>query len=234
MVKGGRAAAIIGLGLLGACTRLVDDPLAVHSIYRGLEPMPVYTGELPEVLFSAAATPTKQGFLYSSMHDGAVAAQYVDRALARLNEPGEAEEALAEVVYALEPAAAPPRTAMVAGTAAGWAAHGYGLRRGLRDMVEEIAAASEAPAASAALRQYGPRATGCAENTLDRADRLLGLTQQTLAGGQDRAALEPSLRQLTMLAEELNRGAPSPGEGGCGLEQVKRYLDEVRLAADPS
>jgi hypothetical protein len=233
MVKGGRIAAVVGLGLLGACTRPVEDPLAVNSIYWGLEPMPVYRGELPEVLFSADDTPTKQGFLYSSMHDGEVAAQYVDRALARLNEPGEAEEALAEVVYALEPAVAPELTAEDSGIVTGWAAHGYGLRRALRNMIEEIAAASQTTAASAALREYGPRAAGCAENTLDRADRLLALSQQILMGERV-SALEPTLRRLDMLAEELNQGAPSPGEGGCGLEEVKRYLDEVTPPAGSS
>jgi hypothetical protein len=223
MVKGGRIAVVIGLGLLGACTRPVDDPLAVHSIYWGLYPMPEYAGELPEVRFSAADTPAKQGYLYTSMHTAEVAAQYVDRALARQDEPGEPEEAITEVVFALEPAAAPRRTAADPGTVEGWAAHGYGLRRALPNMIDEIAAASQSSAASDALRQYGPRAAGCAENTLQRADQLLALSQRFLAGG----AAEPALRQLDMLSEELNEGAPSPGEGGCGLEEAKRYLDEV-------
>lgn len=226
MIKGARIAAVIGLGLLGACTRLVDDPLAGHGIYWGLEPMPEYQGELPEVLFSADDAPTKQGFLYTSMHNGEVAAQYADRALARLDEPGEVEEAIGEVVYALEPAAAPELTAGDYGIVAGWASHGYGLRRALRNMIEEIAAASQSTAASDTLRQDGPRAAGCAENTLERADRLLALSQQILAGEQG-TAVEPTLRQLDVLAEELNRGAPAPGEGGCGLEEVERHLDPV-------
>jgi hypothetical protein len=229
MVKGGRIAAVIGLGLLGACTRPVDDPLAVRSIYWGLYPMPEYEGELPEVRFSAADTPAKQGYLYTSMHTAEVAAQYVDRALARQDEPGEPEEALTEVVYALEPAAAPRRTAADPGTVEGWAAHGYGLRRALPNMIDEIAAASQSGAASDALRQYGPRAAGCAENTLQRADRLLALSQRILAGAQGRAD-ETALRPLDMLSESLNEGAPSPGEGGCGLSEAKRYLDEVTPA----
>ena len=230
MFNCGRIAAVIGLGLLGACTGPIEDPLAANSIYRGLYPMPEYQGELPEVLSSADDTPAKQGFLYPSMHNGEVAAQYVDRALGRLDEPGELEEAIAEVVYALEPAASPELSAEDPGIVAGWAAHGYGLRRALRNMIEEIGAASQSTAASAALRQYGPRAAGCAENTLERADRLLALSQQILAGEPDRGA-EPTLRQLDMLAEELNQGAPAPGEGGCGLEEAKRYLDEVRPPA---
>ena len=185
MVKGGRIVAVIGLGLLGACARPIEDPLAARSIYWGLYPMPEYEGELPEVLFSAYDAPAKQGFLYTSMHSGEVAAQYVDRALARQGETGELEEALVEVVYALEPPAAPPKTAVDPGTAAGWAAHGYGLRRALRNMIDEIEDASQSTAASDALRQYGPRAAGCAENTLQRADRLLALSQEILAGAPD-------------------------------------------------
>jgi hypothetical protein len=233
MVKGGRIAAVIGLGLLGACARPIEDPLAARSIYWGLYPMPEYEGELPEVLFSAYDAPAKQGFLYTSMHSSEVAAQYVDRALARLDESGEVEEALAEVVYALEPAAAPAFTAADPGTVQGWAAHGYGLRRALHDMIAEIAAASESTAASPTLREYGPRAAGCAENTLERADRLLALSQQILVGAQGRAA-EPTLREAEMLAKELNQGAPAPGESGCGLEETKRYLDEPGPVAGAS
>lgn len=227
MVKGGRIAVVVGLGLLGACTRPVDDPLAARSIYWGLYPMPEYAGELPTVLFSAPDTPARQGYLYTSMQSSEVAAQSVDRAIARRAEPGEPEEALTEVVYALEPGLAPPKTAVDPGTAEGWAAHGYGARRALRNMIDAISSGSQASAASDALRQNGPRAAGCAENTLQRADRLLALSQQILAGGGGPEA-EPTLLQADMIAKELNRGAPSPGEGGCGLEEAKRYLDEVR------
>ena len=82
MGNGGRIAAVIGLGLLGACTRLVDDPLAVRSVYGGLTPNPVYRGELPRVLYSDAQTPAKQGLLYTSMFESEVAAQYAGLAVA--------------------------------------------------------------------------------------------------------------------------------------------------------
>ena len=232
MVKGGRIAAVIGLGLLGACARPIEDPLAARSIYWGLYPMPEYEGELPEVLFSASVAPATLGSLSTSMHTRAGGALFAAGAPARPGAPGEVEEALAEVVYALEPAAAPAFTAADPGTVQGWAAHGYGLRRALRDMIGEIAA-SEPTAASPALREYGPRAAACAENTLERADRLLALSQQILVGAEGRAA-EPALRQLDMLSEELNEGAPSPGEGGCGLEEAERYLDEVAPPAAAS
>lgn len=166
-------AIIIGLGLLGACTRPVDDPLAAHSIYWGLDPMPTYEGELPRVLFSADDTPAKQGLLYSSMRDAEVAAQYAGRALARLDEPGEAEQAIGEVVHALEPAAAPDLAIRDAGFVPGWAGRDYGLQRGVRNMAEEMRAAIDSGSASPALREYGPRAEGCTDNTRDRAARAL-------------------------------------------------------------
>ena len=112
MVRSARLAVVVGLGLLGACTRLVDDPLAVHDVYWGLAPNPTYRGELPLVLFSAPETPAKQGLLYTAMFESEVATQYSGRAAAN-DDPDDVRSALGEVLYAVDPAEAPDWDAQV-------------------------------------------------------------------------------------------------------------------------
>jgi hypothetical protein len=228
MVKGGRLAAIAGLALLGACTRPVDDPLAVHNIYWGLAPMPDYEGALPAVLFSADDAPAKQGLLYTAMAEAEVAALYAGRALAAGDAVG-VRGALGEVLYAIDPALAPEWDAKAAGIVAGWAGTGYGLRRAADGMAAEIRAAVAA-GDGAALAEYGPPAVRCADNTLDRAEQIVALIDQT----QNAPAIqtEQLLRQIEALALELNGRAGAAGDADpvdpdCGLQQAERYLDQV-------
>ena len=109
-----------------------------------------------------------------------------------------------------------------------WAGTGYGLRRAVARMIEEISAALEDGTASAALRAYGPRAIRCAENTLDRAQQAVVLGGQVLAAGLE-IELEPILRELEEVATALNGGVPSPDDEGCGLQQAHLYLDQIGL-----
>jgi hypothetical protein len=216
-----RIAAVIGLAALGACTRLVDDPLAVHSIYGGLTPNPVYRGELPRVLYSDADVPDKQGLLYTSMFESEVAAQYSGLA-ATAERPSEAESQLEEVLYAIDPAAAPPNVSTP--TASGWAGAGYGARRATGELATEIrnAVASDG---SAALRQYGPEAAGCADNALHRADQVATLGQQALEGAASQSDL---LQQIHDIARQMLRGSDAGTDPAtCGLEQTKRDLDPL-------
>ena len=130
----------VGVLWLTGCTQ---DPLAEHSVYWGLTPFERPTGPLVRVLDTDSATPDKQGLLYTSMRDAEVAATYAGRALARLDEPGETESALGEVIYAIEPAEAPAWNAEGHGFGPNWASHGYGLQRSLNRMADEVAAATE-------------------------------------------------------------------------------------------
>ena len=222
MGKGGRIAAVIGLGLLGACTRLVDDPLAVHSVYGGLTPNPVYRGELPRVLYSDAQTPDKQGLLYTSMFESEVASQYAGLA-ASAEVPSDVSSGLGEVLYAIDPDAAPSWGPKSTGIVSGWAGAGYGARRATGEMADAIRGAL-ASDGSAALKQYGPEAATCADNTLRRVDQVATLSQQALAGPPDQAALE----QIDEVARELLRGSDSGADAAtCGLEQARRDLEPL-------
>ena len=225
-----RLVALAGLGLLAACgVRPVDDPLAVHSVYGGLEPMPVFRGELPAVLFSAVDTPDKQGLLYTAMVEAEVAAQYAGRALAA-EDPTLMRSALGEVLFAIDPAAAPAWEAKTSGIVRGWAGTGYGLRRAATGMAGEIRAAAAEDDASAALAEYGPPAARCADNALERADQLVLLSREALDGAAIQS--QPLLRQIQELADRLSHGAGGPvevaaGDLECGLQQALRYLDRL-------
>ena len=115
-----------------------------------------------------------------------------------------------------------------------WASHGYGLQRALNRMADEVAAATEQGSASAALREHGAPALRCIENTQGRADRLLSLSQQALAGG---AAAVPTLEQIKEQAEALNRGVPGAGRerlraaGGRAPAESGRARGAARLSA---
>jgi hypothetical protein len=80
--------------------------------------------------------------------------------------------------------------------------------------------------APAALRGVGPGALGCIEDTQARAAQVLALSQQLLAGGGG-SEPEPALRRNKELADTLNHGAPAPGTGGCGLQEVERQLNQA-------
>ena len=190
--------------------------------------MPVYRGELPQVLFSAADTPAKQGLLYTAMVDAEVASQYAGRALAA-EEPTLVRSALGEVLYAIDPEAAPDWEAKSIGIVRGWAGTGYGLRRAAAGMADEIRAAAAAGDASAALADYGPPAARCADNALERADRLILLSRE--AGAATALETRSLLQEIQDLATELNQGAgPADGAAGdpaCGLRRAVRYLEPL-------
>jgi hypothetical protein len=218
----GRVATAIGVLLLVGCAH---DPLVVANVYPGLVPVRAPQGPLTPVLFSAAGTPAQQGFLYIAMYDAGVAAQNASLAQAATR-PEEVKTRVGEVMYAIDPEAAPAWPAKATGIVEVWAGSGYGMRRAVRRMNEVITAALEQQGGSDALRTYGPGAIRCAENTLERAERVLALSDQVLAAGTD-AELKPILRELDQVATALNNGVPAPGDEGCGLQQTFLYLEQL-------
>ena len=221
-----RGIAAIGVLLFAGCTH---DPLVVKNVYPGLVPVRAPQGELTPVLFSAAGTPAQQGLLYVAMFDAGVAGQNASLARAAAT-PEVAVTRVGEVLYAIDPEVAPEWSAKRSGLVAVWAGSGYGLRRAGQDMIDEISAALTDGSVSDALREYGPRAIHCTENTLARAEQVLALGQQVVAGGAN-AEIEAILPQLDEAATALNNGVPAPGDEGCGLQQTYRYLGQIGLYA---
>ena len=222
---------MLGRGVIAVCLLLLagcaHDPLAEANLYPGLVAVAAPQGELTPVLFSADDAPARQSLLYVAMYDAAVAGQNAGLARAAASLEG-TKTRVGEVLYAIDPELAPPWPAKTTGIVQLWAGTGYGLRRAARRTIEEIRAALEEDATSTALRMYGPRAIRCSENTLERAERVVALGQRALAAGLD-TELEPVLRELEEVAIALNRGVPSPGDEGCGLEQAYLYLRQIGL-----
>ena len=219
-----RSVIATGLLLLAGCTH---DPLARADLYPGLVAVETPSGELVPVLFSAADTPARQGLLHIAMYEAAVAGQHAGLARGLGSSVADVETRVGEVLYAIDPEIAPSWPAKGTGIVEIWGGSGYGLRRALGGMIEEITAALDGTP-SAALRTNGPRAIRCAENTLARADQTAALAQRVLAAAPD-AELDPMLRQLEEVAVALNNGVPSPDDEGCGLKQAFRYLSEIGL-----
>jgi hypothetical protein len=218
----GREMTVICLLLLAGCAH---DPLAEAEVYPGLVEVEAPEGELKPVLFSADDAPAHQSLLYAAMYDAAVAGQNAGLAQAAASLE-EAKTRVGEVLYAIDPELAPAWPAKTTGIVQLWDGTGYGLRRAVPRMIDEIRAALEDETTSAALRMYGPRAIRCAENTLERAERAVALTQSVLVAGLD-TELEPILRDLEEVATALNNGVPSPDDEGCGLQQTYLYLRHI-------
>jgi hypothetical protein len=219
-----RNIAAVGLLLFVGCTH---DPLVVRNVYPGLVAVQAPEGELTRVLFSADGLPAQQGFLYTAMFDAGVAGQNASLARAAATAE-EAKTRVGEVLYAIDPELAPSWPAKDSGMVEVWAGSGYGLRRSIPRMIDDIRGALDRDSASAALRNYGPRAIQCAENALQGAERVRALSEQVLATEAD-AELDPLLRQLDEAATALNNGVPSPDDQGCGLQQTFLYLEQVDI-----
>jgi hypothetical protein len=217
-----RNIAAVGLLLFVGCTH---DPLVVRNVYPGLVAVQAPEGELTQVLFSADGLPAQQGFLYTAMFDAGVAGQNASLARAAATAE-EAKTRVGEVLYAIDPELAPSWPAKDSGMVEVWAGSGYGLRRSIPRMIDDIRGALDRDSASAALRNYGPRAIQCAENALQGAERVRVLSEQVLATATD---ADPLLRQLDEAATALNNGVPSPDDQGCGLQQTFLYLEQVDI-----
>ncbi len=219
-----RYSAALGVLLSAGCTH---DPMVVHNVYPGLVAAEAPEGALTQVLFSDDAVPAQQGLLYIAMFDAGVAGQNASLARAAATAEG-ARTRVGEVLYAIDPEIAPPWPAKNSGIVEVWAGSGYGLRRSLPRMIDDIRAALDRDSASAAVRNYGPRAIHCAENAFQGTERVRALGEQVLGATTD-AELDPLLRQLDEAATALNNGVPSPDDEGCGLQQTFLYLQQVDI-----
>lgn len=187
---------------------------------------------LQRVLGSAEETPGHQGLLYTAMAEAEAAARGADRALAAADNAAEVRSALGDVLYALDPDAAPDWRAKETGLVPGWVGKGYGLRRAAGEMAQDLrgVAAGQEPASEAA-----GLALICVENTMRRADQLAELTSRALATGQA-PALVALLPEIDALTRRLSAGSDADNDGEiafteqeCGLMQAARALSAVRV-----
>jgi hypothetical protein len=181
---------------------------------------------MEHILESAEDTPGKQGLLYTATVDAEAASQSASRAVVFSDQPAVAASALGNVVYAIEPVAAPDWDTMASGLVPGWNGTGYGLIRAS----EEMAAILRGPGGNQGDAAAVDAALICVENTSAWAREASALAQSILVDveAEDRATLLP---QLERLARGLLNGLDANGngeievaEGECGLQQAKTAL----------
>jgi len=182
---------------------------------------------LQRILATSTNTPADQGLLYVALKDAEAAAQSAGRAVVTADDPAEMRSALGEVAYAVAPEAAPDWRAKRAGLIPGWAATGYGVRRAVGEMIEDLrivdARLGDAPA----------QALVCAENTLRWSEQLLDLVRRAPEiDSPDR--LRGVLEQIEDLAIALKAGRDvdrdeevEVEQGECGLQAVRTILHDV-------
>ena len=215
----------------GTCAGLVAAMLALAGCAPGdLDGRLGFGDDAPplqRILVTSEHTPAYQGLLFVAIKDAEAAAQSAGRAVATADNLAEVRSSLGEVVYAVAPEAAPDWRAKRAGIIPGWAATGYGVRRSVREMADELRALQggfgDAPA----------QALVCAQNTLRWSEQLLDLVGRAPeVEGTDQ--LRRLLLQIADLARALNEGrdvddddAIAVEQGECGLQVVEALLEGV-------
>jgi hypothetical protein len=217
---------VLGLTLLTGCGLGFGDLYADARSYFSADGSPPGDPRLTRILSSAADTPGHQGFLYVAMVEAQVASQYAGYALAA-NDLATAKNAIGDVLYAIDPGAAPSWQARSAGVVQAWAGKGYGLRRAVRNLQSEVRALAAADPSA-----QGPaRVAACTDTMLARADRIVALGQQVLAANE-MAGLRPTLEQIDGLARELYYGTATletdqQTPTGCGLQEARLLLQAM-------
>ena len=191
-------------------------------------------GALGRILTSAEDTPGSQGLLYVATAESEIAAQATSLAVARIDRPGVVQSQMGELIYALEPAAAPAWEAKSTGLVPGWEGLGYGALRAS----EEMAAALEQLAArQGPVGQVAADARICTSNALGWGRRALSLAED-LMDDATLAESEAVLPQIERLTRAMNAGLDQDGddeieigEGECGLLSVEEILSPARFEA---
>lgn len=193
-------------------------------------------GPLERVVVGADDTPGNQSLLYTAIWEAEAAEQSAMRARFAADNPAEVKQSVGEVVYAIDPAAAPNWDVMGTGIIPGWSGKGYGVQRAVRTMAQELRQVAELESETG---RAASEALVCVENTLRRAELVLDLGQRLLAS--DATIAEGALEEIETLTKELNEGAAASGGQdvtpasleGCGLQQISRILGPIRPSNVP-
>jgi hypothetical protein len=182
---------------------------------------------LERVLRSDSRVPAKQGLLYMAMQDAQVALQSAGYAAAA-DEPAEAKNRVNNMLHAIDPSFPGTPTVTSSGIAAFWPGTGYGLRRAVADIADQMRAVESRHGAREQVVTQAGQVTSCAEETLGRVDRVTSLGQQALAAGTT-AEMAPLLEEIDRLTRIMLEAPAAQAEQACSLEDAKRYLNDLAL-----
>jgi hypothetical protein len=182
---------------------------------------------LERVLRSDSGVPAKQGLLYMAMQDAEVALQSAGYA-ATTDEPAVAKSRINNMLHAIDPSFPGTRTVTSTGIAAFWPGTGYGLRRAVAGIADQMRAVESRHGAREQVVAQAGQVTSCAEETLGRVDRMTSLGQQALAAGTT-AEMAPLLEEIDRLTRIVLEAPAAEAAQACSLEDAKRYLNSLAL-----
>jgi hypothetical protein len=182
---------------------------------------------LERVLRTDSGVPAKQGLLYMAMQDAQVALQSAGYAAAA-DEPAEAKNRVNNMLHAIDPSFPGTPTVTSSGIAAFWPGTGYGLRRAVADIADQMRAVESRHGAREQVVTQAGQVTSCAEETLGRVDQVTGLGQQALAAGTT-AEMAPLLEEIDRLTRIMLEAPAAQAAQACSLEDAKRYLNDLAL-----
>lgn len=178
----------IFLGLLATLARAQDTAHA--HILRVVNPEAVSVAEL--------------GFLRQALGEAGTAAEYAAFAAGGQQRPGDLQAMkthAGNVLHALDP------TRRESGPGLG-----FGLLEASRNAIERVRMAADAPDASDNVRTHAAHVVSCIRNTLERAHRVLEITERILATESAHEADRLS-DELNTLGFQLRNGLDANGDG---------------------
>lgn len=157
-----------------------------------------------QVVNPEAASVAELGFLRQAVGEAGTAAEYAAFAAGGQQRPGDLQAMkthAGNVLHALDP------TRRESGPGLG-----FGLFEASRNTIEHIRMAADAPDASQSVRTHAPHVVSCVRNTLERAHRMLEITERILATESAEEADRLS-EELNTLAFQLRNGVDANGDG---------------------
>ena len=157
-----------------------------------------------QVVNPEAASVAELGFLRQAVGEAGTAAEYASFAAGGQERPGDLvamKTHAGNVLHALDP------TRIENGPGLG-----FGLLEASRRTIAHVQMAARAPDASDNLRTHARHVTSCVRNTLERARRMLEITERILATGSAEEADQLS-DELNDLGFQLRNGVDANGDG---------------------
>jgi hypothetical protein len=182
---------------------------------------------LDRVLVSDTGVPAKQGLLFMAMQDAEVARQSAGYALAA-DEPADAKNRINNMLHAIDPSFPGTPTVTSTGIAAFWPGTGYGLRRAVEGIADQMRAVESRHRSREEVVTQAGQVTSCAEETLGRVDQVTSLGQQALAAGTT-AEMAPLLAEIDRLTRIVLEAPAAEAANACSLEDAKRNLNDLAL-----
>lgn len=151
-----------------------------------------------------AASVAELGFLRQAVGEAGTAAEYASFAAGGQQRPGDLRAMkthAGNVLHALDPTRRENGPGL-----------GFGLFEASRNTIEHIRMAADAPDASDNLRTHAAHVVSCVRNTLERAHRMLEITEGILATESAEEADQLS-DELNTLGFQLRNGVDANGDG---------------------